>query len=70
MEGVSMSRTKGSLNKQESIQIDELTLSSDERIRLLARIIVDRIEADKRNGEILLRTIERPRNARSDLSTT
>ncbi len=70
MEGVSMGRTKGSLNKQESMQIDELSLSSDERIRLLARIIVDRIEADKRSGEILLRTIERPRNARSDLSTT
>lgn len=70
MEGVNMGRTKGSLNKQESMQIDELSLSSDERIRLLARIIVDRIEADKRSGEILLRTIERPRNARSDLSTT
>lgn len=65
-----MGRTKGSSNKQESIQIDELSLSSDERIQLLARIIVDRIEADKRSGEKLLRTIERPRNARSNLSTT
>ncbi len=53
-----MSRTKGSKNKNQNQQaIPEMMLSAEERIQLIANIIVDRIIDDQANGELLLRQI-------------
>jgi hypothetical protein len=52
-----MGRLKGSLNKNSIMRPSTSTLSSDERIRLLANLIIDRILEDQKNGKVLLKKI-------------
>ena len=53
-----MGRLKGSLNKTSGIRPKTSLLSSEERIKFLANIIIDRIVDDQKNGEPLLNKIK------------
>lgn len=50
-----MARTKGSKNKDVSIRPATSTLTTDERLMLIANLIVDRIMHDKDNGNVILK---------------
>lgn len=50
-----MARLRGSKNKNSRIVTS--SLSSQERIRLLANLIIDKMLEDQRNGQKLLKTI-------------
>lgn len=52
-----MARLKGSKNKISTIRPSTSCLSTQERIRFLANLIIDRILEDQRNGQTLLKTI-------------
>jgi N-acetylglutamate synthase-like GNAT family acetyltransferase len=52
-----MSRTKGARNKN-STEPSYFHMSVDERINLLANIVVDKILEDQGNGQQLLKQIE------------
>ena len=53
-----MGRLKGSLNKNSNTRLTTSSLSSSERIRLVANIIIDRILEDQRNGQELFKKIQ------------
>ena len=42
---------------------DTLTMDTQERLKLLAALIVDKIDEDQRNGRILYKSIIEARNA-------
>ena len=44
-----MARTKGSKNKKSPVALETLDLAIEERIRLIADLIVDRIEARRQS---------------------
>lgn len=52
-----MGRVKGSKNKNLGVRIPTSSLTTQERILLLANLIIDRIREDQRNGLELLRKI-------------
>jgi len=52
-----MGRLKGIKNKNSITRPSTSTLSTDERIRLLANLIIDRILEDQKNGQVLLKKI-------------
>ena len=54
-----MGRIKGSKNKNSIQRLVASTLSPEERIRFLANIIVDKILEDQRNGQVILKTINK-----------
>jgi len=49
-----MGRVKGSINKNSNIRPLTSSLSTHERIKFLANLIIDRILDDQRNGNELL----------------
>lgn len=51
-----MARTKGSKNKDLSIRPETCKLTTEERLQLVANLIVDRIMHDK-DDEIILRKV-------------
>jgi hypothetical protein len=53
MEG-NMSRPKGTRNKPKPLMISGISYSLEERIDMLANLIVDRIIEDRKNGQRLL----------------
>ncbi len=53
-----MGRVKGSHNKNSTIRPSTSTLTSAERIQLLANLIIDRILEDQRNGKPLLKKLK------------
>lgn len=53
-----MGRVKGSINKNSTIRPSTTTLSSAERIQLLANLIIDRILEDQRSGQPLLKKLK------------
>jgi hypothetical protein len=53
-----MARLNGSQNKNISGQPATLTLSVEDRLELLANVIVDRIMDDQQDGQKLLKRIE------------
>ena len=57
-EAKTMGRLKGSINKTSGIRPKTSLLSSEERIKFLANIIIDRIVDDQKNGEPLLNKIK------------
>jgi hypothetical protein len=57
-EAKTMGRLKGSTNKISGIRPKTSLLSSEERIKFLANIIIDRIVDDQKNGEPLLNKIK------------
>ena len=52
-----MGRLKGIKNKNSHARPSTSTLSTDERIRLLANLIIDRILEDQKNGQVLLKKV-------------
>lgn len=48
-----MGRIKGIKNKNTEIRPVTSSLSPEERIRLLANLIIDRIVEDQKNGQII-----------------
>ena len=57
-EAKTMGRLKGSTNKISGIRPKTSLLSSEERIKFLANIIIDRIVEDQKNGQLLLNKIK------------
>jgi hypothetical protein len=57
-EAKTMGRPKGSINKTSGIRPKTSLLSSEERIKFLANIIIDRIVEDEKNGQPLLNKIK------------
>ncbi len=49
-----MGRIKGIKNKNTEIRPVTSSLSPEERIRLLANLIIDRILQDQKNGQVIL----------------
>lgn len=49
-----MSRPKGSKNKIQQVPVEEFSYSTEQRIDLIAELIVQRIIDDQRNGRHLL----------------
>lgn len=60
-----MSRPKGSKNKIQQVPVEEFSYSTEQRIDLIAELIVQRIIDDRRNGRHLL-AIARGTNATND----
>jgi hypothetical protein len=54
-----MGRTKGTPNKNTAVRPPVCKLSEDERVQLVANLIVDRILADQQNGQPLLKKAKR-----------
>lgn len=52
-----MGRVKGSKNKNTMTRPATSSLTTDERIKFLANLIIDRIREDQKNGRVLLRKI-------------
>ena len=52
-----MGRLKGIKNKNSHARTLTSTLSTDERIRLLSNLIIDKILEDQKNGRVLLKKI-------------
>ncbi len=52
-----MGRLKGSLNKISTIRPSASNLSTEERIRFIANILIDKIVEDQRNGKVLYKKI-------------
>lgn len=52
-----MGRTKGAQNKQTSLP-HYSSLSTEERLKFIANLIVDRIEADQQSDKRILKGIE------------
>ena len=52
-----MGRTKGAQNKN-SVTPSFLDLSPEDRLNLLANLIIDKVFEDQENGQILLKKIE------------
>lgn len=52
-----MGRLKGSKNKNSSNRIIASSLSSEERIRVLANLVIDRIIQDQKDGSPLFHKI-------------
>ncbi len=50
-----MARTKGSKNKQSPITAATLDLTLEERIRLIANLVVDTLETRKRAESVIAR---------------
>ncbi len=57
-EAKTMGRIKGSINKTSGIRPKTSLLSSEERIKFLANIIIDRIVEDQKDGQPLLNKIK------------
>jgi hypothetical protein len=57
-EAKTMGRLKGSINKTSGIRPKTSLLSSEERIKFFANIIIDRIVEDQKNGQPLLTKIK------------
>jgi hypothetical protein len=53
-----MGRLKGSTNKISSKRLKTSSLSSEDRIKFIANIIIDRIFEDQKNGYPLLNKIK------------
>lgn len=54
-----MGRTKGAKNKDLAVRPPTCTLSEDERVQVVANLIIDRILADQQNGQSLLKKVKR-----------
>ncbi len=52
-----MARTVGSKNQNLIVRPPTSALDTDERMRLVANLIVDRIKDDQQNGHILFKAI-------------
>lgn len=52
-----MGRLKGNKNKSTTVRPVTSSLSLNERVQLLANIIVDRILDDQKNGQIILKKL-------------
>ena len=52
-----MSRTKGSANKNPPAVPDTVNFSTEERLELIASLIVDRILDDQATGQSLLKAL-------------
>ena len=52
-----MGRLKGIKNKNSHARPSTSTLSTDEQIRLLANLIIDRILEDQKNEQVLLKKV-------------
>jgi hypothetical protein len=63
-----MARTLGSKNKNSSAQPSYVALSTEERIIVLANLIVDRVVADQRDNGKLLKKLVRQDSVRADVS--
>jgi hypothetical protein len=59
-----MGRTKGSKNKDSMARPDTSELSVDERLQLVANLIIDRIQEDEKNDLKLLKQLEREEKAK------
>jgi hypothetical protein len=59
-----MGRTKGSKNKDSMARPDTSELSVDERLQLVANLIIDQIQEDQKNERKLLKQIEREEKAK------
>jgi hypothetical protein len=49
-----MSRPKGSKNKIKPAELPEFSYTTEQRIALVANLIVERIAADQRKGRLLM----------------
>lgn len=58
-----MGRTKGVQNKQTSLP-HYSSLSTEERLKFIANLIVDRIEVDQQGGKAILKILEGKRYAK------
>jgi hypothetical protein len=58
IEGI-MARTKGSKNKDEMVRPATSELSTDQRVQLVANLIIDRIMYEEANGHQLLKEARR-----------
>lgn len=56
-----MARPKGSKNRNTSALTQYADLSTDERLQLLANLIVDKIVDDQNNGKVIQKRIEATR---------
>lgn len=54
-----MARTKGALNKNSSERPVTCNLSDEERVELVASIIVERILHDQQQGQLLLEELKK-----------
>lgn len=58
-----MARTKGSKNKNSSALPDYATLSTEQRIQVLANLIVDKIYEDLQGKRVLLKQLTKTGDA-------
>ena len=54
-----MGRLKGSKNKENMVTVSTSSMSSADRIKFLANLIIDRIIYDQSNGKVLFKEITR-----------
>ncbi len=54
-----MGRVKGSKNKEELVRPVTSSLSPQERINLLANLIIDKIQEDQRNGQEIFKQLNK-----------
>lgn len=52
-----MSRPKGSKNNSKPLVVETFSYTTEQRIRLFAHLIVEKILEDQRNGRIFLKVI-------------
>lgn len=52
-----MARLRGSKNKKSELRPSTSSLSSHERIRFIANLIIEKIIDDQKNGQLLLKKI-------------
>jgi len=57
MEGI-MSRPKGSKNKVQQLPAEQFSYTTEQRVELIADLIVEKIIEDQRNGQHLIGILE------------
>ena len=57
MEGEGVARLKGSKNKNSDEEVITSSLTPDERIKMLANLLIDRMIEDQKDGHRLLRSL-------------
>ncbi|HEX8762848.1 MAG TPA: hypothetical protein VF733_03770 [Candidatus Saccharimonadales bacterium] len=65
-----MGRTKGSKNKDSAFRPATSELSVDERLELVANLIIDQIQEDQKNEQRLLKQIKREEEKAKCLTTS
>ena len=59
-----MSRPKGSKNKPKALVVEEFSFTTEQRIKLVANLVVEKILEDAQFAQKLTKILEQPRAAK------